>query len=176
MSANPFAAIAQILAHTPIWVWAVLVLLIWRGLSAATDREVSARKLVILPVVILYLALSGMATTAQTFAGAGAVALGIALGIVAGFARFSRTGAYQVVPGIVRLQGEWTTMVIILSIFALHYLNGVLTATDPALVANPAYQIGMGGLSAFLSTMTITTALLRIRLAYLPYDAAEDFR
>ena len=42
MSDNPIIALTEILSHTPMWVWGVFVLLIWRGLSAAEDREVTA--------------------------------------------------------------------------------------------------------------------------------------
>ncbi len=174
MSANPIIALTEILSHTPAWVWVIFVLLIWRGLSAAQDREVTATKLVILPAVIFYLALNGLAATAHSPFGDIAVSVGILLGIGAGFARFNRTGAYQVAPGIIRLQGEWSTMIVILAIFFLHYATGVLAETDPELTQSYPYMIVMGGITAFLSSMTITVAALRIRLAYLPYDETED--
>ena len=130
--------------------------------------------LVILPAVIFYLALNGLAATAHSPFGDIAVALGVLLGIGAGYARFNRTGAYQVAPGVIHLQGEWMTMIVVLAIFFLHYATGVLSATDSALTQSYSFVIVMGGVSAFLTSTTITVAALRIRLAYLPYDEAED--
>ena len=175
MNASPIVILTEILSHTPLWVWGVFVLLIWRGLSSAQDREVTAQKLVILPAVIFYLALNGLAATAHSPFGDIAVGIGVLLGIGAGFARFNRTSAYQVAPGVIRMRGEWSTMIVILAIFFLHYAAGVLQETDPALTQSHAFVIMMGGASAFLSSMTITVAALLIRLAYLPYDEAEDW-
>ena len=66
-------------------------------------------------------------------------------------------------------------MFVIMAIFFLHYAAGVLQETDPTLTQSHSFVIIMGGVSAFLSSMTITVAALRIRLAYLPYDEAEDW-
>lgn len=162
----------DIVSHTPVWVWLILLLLIWRGLAAAQDREVTAKRMIILPLVIAYLAFGGMVAAAGNTSGFIAVAIGVGLGVLAGVGRFNATGADQIEPGVLRLQGEWVTMITVLSIFGLHYADGVLAVANPALVAMPAYHVVMGGVTAFLAVMTVTLALLRLRLAYAPYGRA----
>ena len=40
----------EILTHTPIWVWFILLFLISRGIKASQDRYVSLKTILILPV------------------------------------------------------------------------------------------------------------------------------
>jgi len=50
----------QIFSHTPLYVWAILGFLVYRGVLASRAREVTLRKLCIIPLVMLALSLSGV--------------------------------------------------------------------------------------------------------------------
>jgi hypothetical protein len=52
--------IVQLLSHTPLYVWAILAFLVYRGTAAMRDREVEFRKLCIIPLVMLGLSLQDM--------------------------------------------------------------------------------------------------------------------
>jgi len=43
----------QILAHTPLWVWALFAFLVYRGVAAMGAREVSPYRVLIVPAVFL---------------------------------------------------------------------------------------------------------------------------
>jgi uncharacterized membrane protein YqgA involved in biofilm formation len=155
-----------IVTHTPLWVWAVFAILLWRGLGATRDREVSAPRLAILPAVILGLAISHIVDTGLDAKTAAALVAGIALGVFAGIARNAAAAPTRLAPGRLRLHGEWITFCAVMVIFAIHYAAGVIEAIDPALARDTLYRVSTGALSAFLSTMTITVAVLRLRLAF----------
>jgi len=53
----------QIIQHTPVWVWGLLVALVAFGLSQARDRAVSLVRMTILPLVLLALSFSGVIST-----------------------------------------------------------------------------------------------------------------
>lgn len=166
--------IFDIVAHTPDWVWAVLALLVWRGLTATRERDVGAARLVILPLVIVLLALHQILGGGLGVTGLVATAAGIAGGIVAGRRRFAIGRPVRIAPGVLHLHGEWATLGIVLTIFAVHYASGVVSATDPGLAANAGFRLAIDFLSAFLSTTTATVAALRLHLAYAGGAAARQ--
>jgi hypothetical protein len=50
----------QIIIHTPLWVWAILVFLVYRGWSASVDRESPLFKVALIPLLLLALSLHGL--------------------------------------------------------------------------------------------------------------------
>ena len=52
----------QILTRTPLYVWAILAFLVYRGMAAMRDRDVEVRKLVMIPAVMLVLSLQDIST------------------------------------------------------------------------------------------------------------------
>ncbi|ALK98443.1 hypothetical protein AB595_06570 [Massilia sp. WF1] len=122
----------QILSHTPTYVWAILAVLVWRGLAALRDREVTIRSLFIVPLVMLALALqdvnakfgaNGAALGAWAVAAAGAAALAWAFGR-------SRT-APGAKPGHVIVRGSPAPMAMMLAVFFTKYAAAVLLAVLP---------------------------------------------
>ena len=51
----------RILQGTPGWVWGLLALLVILGLSQSMPRRVSARRIVIVPGIMLALSIAGVA-------------------------------------------------------------------------------------------------------------------
>jgi len=49
----------SIVTHTPLWVWAVLAVFIYRGFAARRDRELSSRTLIALPLILAAIAFQG---------------------------------------------------------------------------------------------------------------------
>ncbi len=128
----------QIISHTPTYVWALLAFLIYRGVLACTDREVSLRNLFIIPAVMLYLSLQDLAAK---FGLDGMTAGLWLLGAAAG-----ATLAWILVDGArIRVHREAGTLVqpgsvvplaLMLSIFLTKYTVAVLFVIQPALRHN----------------------------------------
>lgn len=136
-------------SHTPYYVWAILAGLVSLGLKMRHDRAVTLRRLAIMPVAMLGLSLSGVAS------GLGLHALpvlawvaGIALGAVRSWYRVDgariatvpeRAGAGTGASAGVIQRGSWWPLVLMLAIFAVKYVLGATAATKPALLADPAF-------------------------------------
>ena len=51
----------QILSHTPVYVWAILAFLVWRGVAELGEREIAVARMFVLPLVMLALSLHDIA-------------------------------------------------------------------------------------------------------------------
>lgn len=122
----------QIVIHTPTYVWAILAVLVWRGLAALRDREMPVRSLFIVPIVMLALSLQDVLMKFGSDAGAlaawAAAALGAAL-LVWKFGR-SRT-APGATPGTVLVRGSWAPLAMMMAVFFTKYAASVLLAILP---------------------------------------------
>ena len=49
----------EIITHTPTWVWGIFALLLWLGLSQSVDRQVTLRRVILLPIAMTGLSLHG---------------------------------------------------------------------------------------------------------------------
>ena len=124
-----------ILQHTPAWVWGLLAVLSAYGWSQTREREISLRRLTIVPLVLLALSAAGVlsafghAPMAVGGWGAGlAAALSIGRHLVA-----VRGAAWLAGRGTVRVPGSWLPMMLVLALFTLKYAVGVSLALHPAL-------------------------------------------
>ena len=80
--------VLEIVVGTPVWVWPVLALLLWRGWSATRERTVAAWQVWLMPAVFVVFALArlveaGFASMALLGLAAGG-ALGIPVGAMIG--------------------------------------------------------------------------------------------
>jgi hypothetical protein len=126
------AMLQQILIHTPVYVWAILAVLVWRGTAALRDRETSVRGLFIVPAVMLALSLqdvgskfgsSGMAYAVWAAAAAVAALLAWKFGR-------SRT-APGATAGSVIVRGSRVPLAMMMAIFFTKYAASVLLAVLP---------------------------------------------
>jgi hypothetical protein len=124
----------QILTHTPLYVWAILAFLVYRGMAAMRDRDVEVRKLVMIPAVMLLLSLQDIGTKfglgGWALAAWAAAAAGMAL--AAGLAGSERIAA-STVPGHVRLRGSRLPLVMMMAVFFTKYVASVTLAVAPQL-------------------------------------------
>lgn len=120
----------QIVVHTPLWVWAMLVFLVYRGWSVAADRETAIIKVAVVPVVMFGLSGLGLYELAH----ADAVALGVAslAALASGLYSWNAAGRAGTIAyperGTVFLRGSWFPLLLMVGIFAVKYTMGVLQA------------------------------------------------
>ena len=134
----------QILSHTPLYVWAILALLVWRGVVELREREIAMPRMFVLPLVMLILSLHDIARKFG-FDATAFIAWTAAFAAVALLAwRFGRVRvAPGSAPGRVRVAGSVVPLVLMLSIFALKYLTSVLLAVRPDLAGQPMVAAGV---------------------------------
>jgi len=124
----------QIIVNTPVWVWALLAFLIYRGMRAAVGQETKLKTIFIIPAIMLVLSLQGIATT---FGMERTAAASWLLCMIAGTGlawHLFRGDGIAVYPerGIIFQQGSWTPLMLMMGIFFTKYVVGVMLALDPS--------------------------------------------
>ena len=133
----------QIFSHTPLYVWAILGFLVYRGVLASRAREVTLRKLCIIPLVMLALSLSGVH---GSFGFDGVAPFAWTAGALAGAAlawTLTRTDAIVAIPARASVQrpGSWVPLILMMSIFCMKYAVAVTLAVAPATAHAPGFIV-----------------------------------
>jgi len=163
----------QILVHTPLWVWAMLAFLLYRGWSAASDREAAIIKVATVP--LLMLGLSGLGL--YELAHADALALGAALlaAVASGAGSWRTAGKAGTVAyperGTVFMRGSWFPMLMMVGVFVVKYAMGVLRAMHSPYVQDASVVVAVSllyGLFIGVSAGRMLRILHLYRQAQLP--------
>ncbi|MGR6432831.1 DUF6622 family protein [Rhizobium sp. PAMB 3174] len=152
----------DILTHTPSWVWLVLALLVFRGLKRTKTREVSQNSLILLPAILTLLALRRLVMAgfdADVLAG---TATGIILAFVILLSIKPARQTRRLPNGKLLLQGEWLSLGLLLVIFAVNYVDGVLTAIDPAAAASQPMQITWSFVNGLSVTLMVGRSIMHL--------------
>jgi len=124
----------QIIIHTPIWVWAILAFLLYRGLLASRDRELGLKSIFVIPLVMLLLSLQGIAATfgfnlASTASWLASLLLGGAIAW-----RLVNERDVKILPqrAGVFYRGSWGPMLLMMAIFLIKYCVNVMLSIHAA--------------------------------------------
>lgn len=149
--------VLEIVVGTPVWVWPVLALLLWRGWSATRERTVAAWQVWLMPAVFVVFALARLVEAGFASMALLGLAAGGALGIPVGAMIGRRFPIRRLAEGL-RLHGEWLTLAFIVLVFAGRYVDGVVSSIDPALAAGASYRFAMAALSGFFGLVMVSRA------------------
>lgn len=150
--------IVAIITNTPVWVWAIVAFLVYRGWTMTRDRIVHPFTLMLIPGIFVALDVFKLVyyradahTLLLTFSG---VLLGISTVLVLRPAR--TTVATQ--DGKLAIKGEWMSLCIFITIFAGNYATAVLTAMHLPSAADVAIASTLlnGFCVSFMATRTLT--------------------
>jgi len=130
----------QILINTPVWVWALLAFLVYRGVAMSKDRQVTLRALFILPALMIALSLQGLIQHfGIRFESVGFWLMSTASVSILNAALFNKNGVRLVSERIFYLRGSWIPLVLMMLIFSLKYGENIAVAVQPALRDNPVF-------------------------------------
>jgi hypothetical protein len=122
----------QILIHTPVYVWAILAILVWRGIAALREREMTLRNLFIVPLVMLALSLQDVLMKFGSNAMPLAIWAGVAISTALLVWKFSRSRtAPGTTAGSVIVRGSWVPLAMMMAVFFTKYAASVLLAVVP---------------------------------------------
>lgn len=160
--------IQQIISHTPTYVWALLAFLIYRGLLASKDREISLLKMSIIPAVMLALSLSGIDPHGVLGEGVWGI---WTVGMLAGVAITWQLGggrdiAVDRAAGTVFQRGSWTPLVLMIAIFGTKYMVAIVSAMHPEAHRQTMFVVSVTTLYGLFNGVFIGR-LLRYVAAYL---------
>ncbi len=157
----------QIVAHTPLWVWPLMLFVLWLGWRGLRPRIVLPARLAILPLVSVGTSIAGIAQSMQpglAFAGwAVALLAALPLGYAIGGQRAVRLRPED---GRLEIAGGWFALCFGVSIFAVRYALGVLFGVLPALRAELLWIClsgAVGGFVAGIGMGWLANLLLRAR-------------
>ncbi len=135
----------QILQHTPLWVFGLLVGLIFLGYSQTKTRKISTRRLAILPVAMLGLSASGVwSSFGASLLGFIAWLSGISI-MLAVFAllEYPKNIAYSPKEQLYTIPGSWAAFTLIMLIFFTKYTVAVLLIRNSTLHQSTFFIIGI---------------------------------
>lgn len=117
----------KIIINTPLWVWALLAFLVYRGIRSAADREIKFGRLFVIPLVMLGLSLHGIASTFGTGADVMLIWLvsAIAAGLLAWHFSGYRTIVADPVRGVLFQPGSWAPLMLMMGIFFTKYVVAI---------------------------------------------------
>lgn len=124
----------QILINTPVWVWALLAFLVYRGVVMSRNRQVTLRSLFILPVLMTALSLQGLIQHfGIRFESVGFWFISTVCVSVLNAAFLNKTGFRVVSERYIHMQGSWMPLVLMMLIFSCKYAENIAVAVQPAL-------------------------------------------
>jgi len=148
-----------ILRHVPIWVFALLLLLIAFGLSQARPRAVALRRSLVLPLVLLVLSFAGV-VSAFGLLPLPAWALGVAAAVLALRGRFDVSAVrFSAATQRFDLPGSWLPLGLMMAIFALKFGVGVSLALHPELRHSAAFVAAVSAAYGVFSGVFLARAM-----------------
>jgi len=151
----------QIILNTPAWVWVLLAFLVYRGILASLDREVSLKRLLIIPVIMLALSVQGIVST---FGITPATALSwlpfIAIGAALAWSLFRRDSVTALpAKEAVFQRGSWMPLALMMGIFLTKYAVGVTLALQPNHAHELLFAVSVCALYGLFNGLFIGTTL-----------------
>jgi hypothetical protein len=135
-------AIANIIGHTPVWVFPLIVAVLWLGSLNLRERNVSLRSLFIFPVVMLVMSIgNSIGTSADPWTALADWLCWAAIGAVIGWYLTQAPRAIKPNPRQIVLAGSAIPLIVCIALIVLRYAFGYLYGRYPELRANENYAL-----------------------------------
>jgi hypothetical protein len=163
------AVLLQIILHTPKWVFAVFVLLVWLGCKQLLSGSVSLAKVTVMPIAMTGLSVAGVVSAFGDSPGAllgWAVAAG-ALVLVVLQSPLPASTSYDRAAREFHVAGSAVPLVLMMGIFFTKYVVGVALAMHPELRQQASFAVAIpmlyGAFSGIFAARAVRLWKLAIR-------------
>ena len=124
--------LTEIITRTPIWVFVLFFFLVFLGLSQVKDRRISFPRVMILPIVMLFLSIAGVISAfglslVSIFTYLFSLSLGIIFNIML---KLPRNSEFLEEEKQFFIKGSFIPLFLIMCIFFTKYFVGVVTAKE----------------------------------------------
>jgi hypothetical protein len=165
--------ILTILQNIPLWVWAVLLVLLALGLSQTRTRMITRPLVLLLPGVMIPLSLYAVsASFGASFAAFSAWAIGLAIAVTLNALVFLGPNGVRYNPDSRRfeLPGSWVPLILMLTIFCARFVLGVATALSPSIVSTASFVLCVSAILGICSGLFLSRAMrtLSVQRAIVP--------
>ena len=159
--------IAQIMQHTPVWVWVLFAGLIYLGYLQSRTRTVPKARLFALPLAMLGLSLYSLFATfgATRLAFVAWLAGGMLAGLLYRVFRRPAAAGYAPDTRVYTIPGSWLPLTQMLAIFLTRYAVAVTIAVDAPLREAASFVVVAGLAYGFLSCTFAARAHAVVRAA-----------
>ncbi len=137
--------IGQIVTHTPIWVWLLLAGLCFVGFQQTKTRQVTRRRLLILPLAMLGLSIMSLQnsfgfqiTVIEAWLGGLLVSAWLTMHLIP-----SMGGSDDAPTSLITVQGSWLPMMLILAMFITRYVLNAGLTVKPELAQTSGFSVGI---------------------------------
>lgn len=135
--------VTQFIIRTPVWVWALLAYLLWRGIKARRPARTTLAKLAVVPLIF---AVWGITDLVRLYS-ATAESLGLWLGggIVGGAIGWRLLARSRIradrAAGLIERDADFTLLPLLLVTFAIRYAFGAMAAISPDLLQQTGFRL-----------------------------------
>ena len=159
--------IIEIIKGTPMWVYLLFALLIYKGVIATKPKTVKLSKLFIMPVVFLYLMGRKMSYNPTYFL------IFLVVGCFIGLLIYKNVKIKaDKEQKIIQLPGSIVPIILIIIAFAKGYFIGYTTAVHPEIAKTVCFTIGVAIASGILSGIFIgRTAIYLYKYSKVEHEA-----
>jgi hypothetical protein len=152
--------VTGILQNTPYWVWGIFVLLLVLGLLQTRTRNVSRALVFVLPLIMIPLSFSTIATTfGIKLLPVISWAAGIAASLALNSFLFRAPAGVRYQAGKFEIPGSWIPLILMMTIFLARFVIGVTRAVNPALVGSDAFAAIVSAILGFCSGLFAARAI-----------------
>lgn len=157
--------IAQILSHTPAWVFALFFVLLVFGLMQTRSRRVRLIPALVLPAGMVVLSLAGVHSSfGLTFVPLVSWAIALAFAAYAGYVVFGDEKVrYDAATSKFFVPGSWVPLAVIMAIFFAKYVYAVMRAFDAEAISTPQFVVFLSAVYGLLSGYFAARALNLVR-------------
>ncbi len=146
-------AIWQATINTPWWVYLLLYFLVKMGIQASKTRVVSLKRLLIIPLLFIAMSIHTLVISFKiTSFSVTTWLIAILIGALLGWLFIYRFRLTVDKPhNLIEIPGTWSTLIIILIIFASKYYFDYQLGVDPALVNQSNFEFSLLAVSGLCS-------------------------
>jgi uncharacterized membrane protein len=158
--------ITTAIAHTPIWVWPLFVLILYLGARNLKERERTPISLIVLPLVMLGFALVNLVmNSADKTLAIPAFIFSFIIGNAIGWNLVPKSLAADRERGTVRVPGSVAPLLVVVAIVLLRYAIGYTYGRWPEMRTDPALALEFSATGALLAGI-VWGRIVRIAAIY----------
>lgn len=147
----------NIAIQTPWWVYVLLIYLITIGILSSKTRTVSMVKLLILPVIFMYLSIHTLVVSFQiNMFSVSTWIVSIVIGVIFGWLLvYKQQLKVDRKHLLIEVPGSWQTLILALLIFSSKYYFGYELDVDPNLAEQTVFEFSMLSISGTITGLFI---------------------
>ena len=133
-----------ILIHTPLWVWAILLFLLYKGMQQTSTRPIKLWQLYIFPAVFSPFILISTINATQPLIAISGLVIGLILGLFLGYLLWKDNSLISQQNGQWQQRGSYIPLLLYLFIFVFRYIISVMQHLQTTIIQTELFNLLIG--------------------------------